>query len=149
MQTLGDMAEDNNNGKKPPEMKKDNLIFFPFHKIKNQKNARQKPGAEVEKQVKQIHNQIYVQQCVDDMCTALMRYMFEEKMELHNPILMKDFELVSESIKSMLSRYVGNQHKLQKFVDKIVVAKKKGETLKGKTLFNFVIDYDNLPKWIP
>jgi hypothetical protein len=146
MQTLGDMAEDNNNGKKPPEMKKDNLIFFPFHKIKNQKNARQKPGLEVEKQVKQIHNQIYVQQCVDDMCTALMRYMFEEKMELHNPILMKDFELVSESIKSMLSRYVGNQHKLQKFVDKIVVAKKKGETLKGKTLFNFVIDYDNLPK---
>ncbi len=140
------MAEDNNNGKKPPEMKKDNLIFFPFHKIKNQKNARQKPGLEVEKQVKQIHNQIYVQQCVDDMCTALMRYMFEEKMELHNPILMKDFELVSESIKSMLSRYVGNQHKLQKFVDKIVVAKKKGETLKGKTLFNFVIDYDNLPK---
>lgn len=146
MQTLGDMAEDNNNGKKPPEMKKDNLIFFPFHKIKNQKNARQKPGPEVEKQVKQIHNQIYVQQCVDDMCTVLMRYMFEEKMELHNPILMKDFELVSESIKSMLSRYVGNQHKLQKFVDKIVVAKKKGETLKGKTLFNFVIDYDNLPK---
>ena len=146
MQTLGDMAEDNNNGKKPPEMKKDNLIFFPFHKIKNQKNARQKPGLEVEKQVKQIHNQIYVQQCVDDMCTALMRYMFEEKMQLHNPILMKDFELVSESIKSMLSRYVGNQHKLQKFVDKIVVAKKKGETLKGKTLFNFVIDYDNLPK---
>ena len=141
MQTLGDMAEDNNNGKKPPEMKKDNLIFFPFHKIKNQKNARQKPGPEVEKQVKQIHNQIYVQQCVDDMCTALMRYMFEEKMELHNPILMKDFELVSASIKSMLSRYVGNQHKLQKFVDKIVVAKKK-----GKTLFNFVIDYDNLPK---
>ncbi len=140
------MAEDNNNGKKPPEMKKDNLIFFPFHKIKNQKNARQKPGLEVEKQVKQIHNQIYVQQCVDDMCTALMRYMFEEKMQLHNPILMKDFELVSESIKSMLSRYVGNQHKLQKFVDKIVVAKKKGETLKGKTLFNFVIDYDNLPK---
>lgn len=146
MQTLGDMAEDNNNGKKPPEMKKDNLIFFPFHKIKNQKNARQKPGAEVEKQVKQIHNQIYIQQCVDDMCTVLMRYMFEEKMQLHNPILMKDFELVSESIKSMLSRYVGNQHKLQKFVDKIVVAKKKGETLKGKTLFNFVIDYDNLPK---
>ncbi len=75
-----------------------------------------------------------------------MRYMFEEKMQLHNPILMKDFKLVSESIKSMLSRYVGNQHKLQKFVDKIVVAKKKGETLKGKTLFNFVIDYDNLPK---
>lgn len=146
MQTLGDMAEDNNNGKKPPEMKKDNLIFFPFHKIKNKKNARQKPRPEIEKQVKQIHNQIYVQQCVDDMCTVLMRYMFEEKMQLHNPILMKDFKLVSESIKSMLSRYVGNQHKLQKFVDKIVVAKKKGETLKGKTLFNFVIDYDNLPK---
>ena len=37
MQTLGDMAEDNNNGKKPPKMKKDNLIFFPFHKIKDSK----------------------------------------------------------------------------------------------------------------
>ena len=144
MQTLGDMAEDNNNGKKPPEMKKDNLIFFPFHKIKDLKRARQKPTAEVEKQVKQIHNQIYVQQCVDDMCTALMRYMFEEKVQLQSPLVMKDFKLVSESIKSMLSRYVGNKHKLQKFVDKFVVGKKK-----GKTLFNFDIDYENLPKWIP
>ena len=141
MQTLGDMAEDNNNGKKPPEMKKDNLVFFPFHKIKDLKNARKKPGPEVEKQVKQIHNQIYVQQCVDDICTVVMRYLHEEKMQLHNPILMKDFKLVSESIKSMLSRYVGNKHKLQKFVDKFVVGKKK-----GKTLFNFDIDYENLPK---
>ena len=93
MQTLGDMADDNNNGKKPPEMKKDNLIFFPFHKIKDLKNARKKPGPEVEKQVKQIHNQIYVQQCVDDICTVVMRYLFEEKVQLHNPILMKDFKL--------------------------------------------------------
>ena len=143
MQNLGDMAEDNNNGKKPPEMKKDNLIFFPFHKIKNLKKARQKPTAEVEKQVKQIHNQIYVQQCVDDICTVIMRYLFEEKVQLHNPILMKDFKLVSESLKSMLSRYVGNPHKLQKLIDKAVVSKKK-----GKTLFNYVIDYD-LFKWIP
>ena len=141
MQTLGDMADDNNNGKKPPEMKKDNLIFFPFNRIKNSKRARQKPGPEVEKQVKQIHNQIYVQQCVDDICTVIMRYLFEEKMQLHSPSLMKDFKLVSEGIKSMLSRYVGNQHKLQKFVDKFVVGKKK-----GKTLHNFIIDYDNLPK---
>ena len=141
MQTLGDMAEDNNNGKKPPEMKKDNLIFFPFNRIKDLKKARQKPTAEVEKQVKQIHNQIYVQQCVDDICTVVMRYLHEEKVQLHTPILMKDFKMVSESIKSMLSRYVGNKHKLQEFVDKFIVSKKK-----GKTLFNFVIDYDNLPK---
>ena len=54
------------------------------------------------------------------------------------------FKMVSESIKSMLSRYVGNEHKLQKLVDKFVVSKKK-----GKSLFNYVIDFENLPKWIP
>ena len=141
MQTLGDMAEDNNNGKKPPKMKKDNLIFFPFHKIKDSKRARQRPSPDVEKQVKKIHNQIYVQQCVDDICTVIMRYLFEEKVQLQNPILMKYFKMVSESIKSMLSRYVGNEHKLQKLVDKFVVSKKK-----GKSLFNYVIDFENLPK---
>ncbi len=141
MQTLGDMAEDNNNGKKPPKMKKDNLIFFPFHKIKDSKRARPRPSPDVEKQVKKIHNQIYVQQCVDDICTVIMRYLFEEKVQLQNPILMKDFKMVSESIKSMLSRYVGNEHELQKLVDKFVVSKKK-----GKSLFNYVIDFENLPK---
>ncbi len=70
-----------------------------------------------------------------------MRYLFEEKVQLQNPILMKDFKMVSESIKSMLSRYVGNEHKLQKLVDKFVVSKKK-----GKSLFNYVIDFENLPK---
>tara|TARA_Y100000590_G_scaffold123976_1_gene141805 strand:+ start:3479 stop:3913 length:435 start_codon:yes stop_codon:yes gene_type:complete len=139
-QSLGSMAEDNNNqDNKKPHMK-DNVVFFPFHRIKDLNKARSKIDPKTEKQIKQIHNQIYVQQCVDDICTVIMRYLHEEKVQLQNPILMKDFKLVNESIKSMLARYVGNKHNLQKIVDKCVVSHKK-----GKALFNFVIDYENLP----
>ena len=66
-----------------------------------------------------------------------MRYLHEEKVQLQNPVLMKDFKLVNESIKSMIARYVGNKHNLQKIVDKCVVSHKK-----GRALFNFVIDYE-------
>ena len=136
------MAEDNNNNQndKKPIMK-DNVVFFPFHRIKDLNKARAKIDPKTEKKVKQIQNQIYVQQCVDDLCTVIMRYLHEEKVQLQNPILMKDFKLVNESIKSMIARYVGNNHNLQKVVDKVVVAHNK----KGKALFNFVIDYENLP----
>ena len=53
----------------------------------NVNKARSKIDPKTEKQIKQIHNQIYVQQCVDDISTVIMRYLHEEKVQLQNPIL--------------------------------------------------------------
>ena len=66
-QSLGSMAEDKNNqDDKKPKMK-DNVIFFPFHRIKDLNKAKSKVDPKTEKNIKQIQNQIYVQQCVDDL----------------------------------------------------------------------------------
>ena len=114
---------------------KDNVIIFP--KIPKQPNTKaQELDAKRQEMIRLEHNKIFVQAVSEDLTETMLLRLKDENFNLTDPQFLKDYKLLSESLKSMLLRQVHMKHPLQERVDKSVTT--KGE---GKNLYAITIDY--------
>ena len=115
---------------------KDNIILFP--KIPKQPpNAKaQELDAKRQEMIRLQHNKIFVQAVSEDLTETMLLRLKDENFNLTDPQFLKDYKLLSESLKSLLLRQVHMKHPLQERVDKSVTT--KGE---GKDLYAITIDY--------
>lgn len=113
----------------------DNIIMFP--KIPKQPNTKaQELDAKRQEMLRLEHNKIFVQAISEDLTETMLLRLKDESFNLTDPQFLKDYKLLSESLKSMLLRQVHMKHPLQERVDKSVTT--KGE---GKNLYAITIDY--------
>jgi len=113
----------------------DNIILFP--KIPKQPNTKaQELDAKRQEMLRLEHNKIFVQAISEDLTETMLLRLKDESFNLTDPQFLKDYKLLSESLKSMLLRQVHMKHPLQERVDKSVTT--KGE---GKNLYAITIDY--------
>ena len=114
---------------------KDNVILFPkIPKVPNPK--AQELDAKRQEMIRLQHNKIFVQAVSEDLTETMLLRLKDENFNLTDPQFLKDYKLLSESLKSLLLRQVHMKHPLQERVDKSVTT--KGE---GKDLYAITIDY--------
>ena len=114
---------------------KDNVIIFP--KIPKKRNIKtEQLDAKRQEILRQTHNKIFVQAIAEDITETVLLRMKDEGFNLTDPTFLKDYKLLSESLKSLILRQLKMKHPLQERVDRSVTT--KGE---GKNLYAITIDY--------
>ena len=112
---------------------KDNVIIFP--KIPKQPNTKaQELDAKRQEMIRLQHNKIFVQAVSEDLTETMLLRLKDENFNLTDPQFLKDYKLLSESLKSMLLRQVKINHPLQERVDRSVTTKGQGENLYAITI---------------
>ena len=115
-------------------MVKDNIIQFPkkFTMPKTPKEDK-----ELQKKIAEQHQQIFCQAMADEITENILIRLHSENISVTSKDFLKDYKLVSESLKSLLLRTQGLKHTLQSKVDKAVTTKGK-----GNSPYSITIDYD-------
>ena len=113
----------------------DNIIQFP-KKFKRPVNSElEKDRA---KRIQQEHQKIFCQAMCDEITENILIKLHSENIKVTSKSFLRDYKLISESIRSMLFRTQDMSHPLQKRVDKSVNAKND----KNDNLYAITIDYD-------
>ena len=114
---------------------KDNIILFP--KIPKRPNTKaQELDAKRQEMIRLEHNKVFVQAVSEDLTETMLLRLKDENFDLTSPSFLKDYKLLSESLKSLLLRQVKMKHPLHEKVDKAITT--KGE---GKDVYAITIDY--------
>ena len=117
-------------------MEKDNIIEFPG-KFKRRPSEK---DVEIQKRIAKEHQKIFCQAMVDEITENILIKLHAENLDVTGKEFLKDYKLVSESIRSMLFRTQGLEHVLQKKVDKAV----KSKYNKNNTVEKISIDFEKL-----
>ena len=112
---------------------KDNIIIFPKIPKKPDTKAQQL-DAKRQEMLKLEHNKIFVQAISEDLTETMLLRLKDENFNLTDPQFLKDYKLLSESLKSMLLRQVKITHPLQERVDRSVTTKGQGDNLYAITI---------------
>ena len=96
----------------------------------------QELDAKRQEMIRLEHNKIFVQAVSEDLTETMLMRLKDEGVNLVDPIFLKDYKLLSESLKSLILRHLKMKHPLQERVDRSVTT--KGE---GKDLYAITIDY--------
>ena len=114
---------------------KDNIILFP--KIPKRPNTKaQELDAKRQEMIRLEHNKVFVQAISEDLTETMLLRLKDENFDLTSPSFLKDYKLLSESLKSLLLRQVHMKHPFQERVDRSITT--KGE---GNNLYAITIDY--------
>lgn len=114
----------------------DNVILFPKMPKRQMANKTQELDAKRQEMIRLEHNKIFVQAVSEDLTETMLMRLKDEGVNLVDPIFLKDYKLLSESLKSLILRHLKMKHPLQERVDRSVTT--KGE---GKNLYAITIDY--------
>ena len=114
----------------------DNVILFPKMPKRQMANKTQELDAKRQEMIRLEHNKIFVQAVSEDLTETMLMRLKDEGVNLVDPIFLKDYKLLSESLKSLILRHLKMKHPLQERVDRSVTT--KGE---GKDLYAITIDY--------
>ena len=114
----------------------DNIILFPKMPKRQMANKTQELDAKRQEMIRLEHNKIFVQAVSEDLTETMLMRLKDEGVNLVDPIFLKDYKLLSESLKSLILRHLKMKHPLQERVDRSVTT--KGE---GKNLYAITIDY--------
>lgn len=117
-------------------MSVDNVIDFP----KKFKRHSTEKDEEIQKRIAQEHQKIFCQAMSDEITENILVKLHSENLNVTGKEFLKDYKLVSESIRSLLFRTQGLKHVLQEKVDKAVTSKYN----KNKTINSITIDFDKL-----
>ena len=118
------------------EKKPDNIILFPKVPRRPMSNKAQELDAKRQEMIRLEHNKIFVQAVSEDLTETMLMRLKDEGVNLVDPTFLKDYKLLSESLKSLILRHVHMKHPLQERVDRSITT--KGE---GKNLYAISIDY--------
>ena len=113
----------------------DNIIPFPK---KYRRPTTPEQDKAMEKRIQQEHQKIYCQAMCDELTENILIKLHSENIKEIDKNFLRDYKLVSESLRSMLLRTQDLSHPLQKKVDKTVTAKND----KNDNLYAITIDYD-------
>ena len=116
--------------------KPDNIILFPKVPRRPMSNKAQELDAKRQEMIRLEHNKIFVQAVSEDLTETMLMRLKDEGVNLVDPIFLKDYKLLSESLKSLILRHLKMKHPLQERVDRSVTT--KGE---GNNLYAITIDY--------
>ena len=118
------------------EKKPDNIILFPKVPRRPMSNKAQELDAKRQEMIRLEHNKIFVQAVSEDLTETMLMRLKDEGVNLVDPTFLKDYKLLSESLKSLILRHVHMKHPLQERVDRSITT--KGE---GNNLYAITIDY--------
>ena len=113
----------------------DNIIPFPK---KYRRPTTPEQDKVIQKRIQQEHQKIFCQAMCDEITENILIKLHSENIKVTSKSFLRDYKLISESIRSMLFRTQDMSHPLQKRVDKSVNAKND----KNDNLYAITIDYD-------